>query len=371
AVGLGLLSKQTFGLYLFPLLLYLMIQARKQGLPKRNLLLTLAKISIPALILSLLWYITPSKTPSTLIQEFATLAWRTPDNAEIPWFYLRHLFLFQMGPIPFLITALAMTLSLVKRKYFLPVTLIYLLAVHSLFVNREERFIYPAILISSLLNASVFLSFHDARRWILGGLLLYQLIGFFAISYLPSWHRLSIRAEKPFFLRYKATQEKFEETGLYGPIDQSDLIDFGNRVYRTIPTGAAALERNRPPRIFFMTRNIYSYHFNYLRMVHLDRVGTYKLPSPHNWDVFVTATESDYESFFNRFDYLVFQEGIDPLVDKQSYQDMIDAVPLRSDRWEPVQEIHTLKNRFAILKNRTPLEDRPVPDSPAEKYCRY
>ncbi|MCX5714495.1 MAG: glycosyltransferase family 39 protein [Candidatus Omnitrophica bacterium] len=204
-MGMGLLTKEPYSIYLFPILLYFFLQPENRKDWKRMIGL-LFSITI-SLILAWLWYSYPGKV------GFKTLYYvifQCRDNHD-PLFYLKSLFFHQLFPIFFGLFIISLLYFIIKKKFFLPAMIIVLISIFSLANNKEYRFILPTLPYFAVMIASSVASMQKLKRFAIMALVILSFVQFFTICYAGSLSSLSVDP----LLRKYLSNNFHPENGLY------------------------------------------------------------------------------------------------------------------------------------------------------------
>ncbi len=340
ATGLGLMTKRPFLLLYMPILAWLLWGAVQQGgFRSRRVFANFCLYGAVALFISFGWYgFEPKATVLQSLQfqlnEVKELSFHIQDNIDVPWFYMRRLFLYQLGPVLFIFSAVSLAYFVFTRRFFFPLSVVFLLSAHSLFTNREERFIYPILAFVMPMNG-VFLASLKSGRAVISGLLgLYLLVGYLAISYWPVIPPSFSFIRKFYVVNFLTAERNYSECGLYYMVRAPARIGLGNELHETLKTFCSSLEK-RPGdvNLLFLSDAELTHRFIYLTHRYSCPIEVYRPPIERLWERFDDSIDRRCDDYLALFDLIVV-EGI--------YGSAVRA--------DPCEMI--LKDRFGLLESR-------------------
>jgi hypothetical protein len=176
-MGLGMLTKQSYFIFLLPILIYFFFQNDnlKNKVAIRNFFIAL----FIALVISAAWYLNRVRI-GWKAQYYYIFQCR--GNQDF-LFYLKSLFFRQLFPIYFLLFLISVIFFIKKRKYFIPVMIFILLVLFSLSTNKEDRYILPIFPYIAIMISAWGLSLPRIKRVLVPSIIFFSFFQFFLICY--------------------------------------------------------------------------------------------------------------------------------------------------------------------------------------------
>lgn len=296
--GLGFLTKQTYAVYFLLLLAHSVIKNYKDGKFKdRTFLVNFVLSLLVGLWLAVPWYI---RDENLFFKTYYILAFGIRDNADISFFYLKHMLRPQMGLVFFSLFAGSFVFSLHKRRFSLPLITTCILAVLSIFNNREERFILPVFIFIALMISQSVSSLGKVRRVAVAAMVLFGLAGYLSISY---------RGSSYGFYDKLAIDEK----GLYCVLDKGNFQSPASEVLRVIQDRMAlgGEKSGVPLKVLYLSGTGAKNAIKYAAGVEGIRIDSHEVSPDQFFLRYPSKYEINYDEYINQFDFIIREENIE------------------------------------------------------------
>ena len=240
-IGLGSLTKQSYFLFLLPILFYFFLQ--KDNLKNKKI----ARNFIFSIILGSLIAATYYTRSS---YDYYHVMFQVKNNVN-PFFYFHSLLNRQLLPFFFLLFLASLAFYFRKRKYFLPVMIFILLILFSISPNKQDRFILPIFPYIAVMIAGFTLSLPKAKRIFTIILILFSFLQYFTISYGSTLSNGII-----------------DDRGLFSIIDEGDWQSPCEEIIKIINDNIEKDKVDRRVRVLFIGQT-WKIHttINYLRII--------------------------------------------------------------------------------------------------------
>ncbi|MCX5694687.1 MAG: glycosyltransferase family 39 protein, partial [Candidatus Omnitrophica bacterium] len=213
-IGLGSLSKESYFVFILPILFYFFFQ--KGGLKDKKVALNFVFLIITGLLIATAYYLRFS-----YIQQHFYHIFQCKTHIS-PYFYLRSILDRQLMPVFSLLLLLSLIRCFTKKEYWFLLMVLVPLVLFSLSPNKQDRFILPIFPYFAIIIAKFILSIPKHRRIITISLVLFSCLQYFIISYGSSIP----------FLRYYThnfpsafRKEEISDVGLSSIINDEDYIN--------------------------------------------------------------------------------------------------------------------------------------------------
>ena len=174
-IGLGALTKQSYFIFLVPILVYFFLQKDNvKNIQKvRGFIFTI----LSGVLIAVIYYM---HVPLPLSYYQHSFQYKThPD----PFFYFYTLFNHQLFPVFSLFFLGSLVFYIRKKKYFFPVMIFTLLLVFSIAPSKQCRFVLPIFPYVAVMISEFTLSLSKIRRTHVAILVLFSLLQYVMISY--------------------------------------------------------------------------------------------------------------------------------------------------------------------------------------------
>jgi hypothetical protein len=241
-IGLGSLTKQSYFLFLLPVLAYFFIQ--KENLRyKVRLKNFIFAIILGVLILSVYY--------ARVQYNYNHVIFQVKSN-EAPFFYLYSLFGRQLLPVLFLFFLVSSAYHFKKKKYFLPVMVLIPLIIFSISANKFERFIMPVFSYIAVLIAGFVWSLPKSKNLAISILVIFSFLQFIAISYggiLPICRDVFKKNDLVF------QKVMLPDSGLFSVVDEGDWQGPGEEIVNIIYDVIKNNRGGRKARVVLIVQN--------------------------------------------------------------------------------------------------------------------
>ncbi|MBN2407379.1 MAG: glycosyltransferase family 39 protein [Elusimicrobia bacterium] len=321
-VGLGFLTRRTYFVFFLPVACYIVFNGIKNNRFRDRRYLVNSILSLLAcLAVASVWYRGRYISPGAYYYSgFIT------HSGNGPMFYFRHMLHPQLGAFFVFILGASVIYAMRKHRLFMPLTVIFLLAVFTIIKNRQERFIFPVYVFAALMMADFVWSFSRKRVILISILAAYALPGYFIISYnslLPADVRNFFREHL-----YHVRPDDYADIddGVYTLDYDRNLEKDYMRVVLWIKDMAG---RSSPGSGSFESMNNYGksgYGAGGHRVLHISDTNPQqsalvylarkeKLPALISWNTDDIEkgegyTEKELDEYVNRYDIIILQEDI-------------------------------------------------------------
>lgn len=208
SAGLGLLTKQSYIIFILPLLIYLLLTANilKDKICLRNLFLAI----FLGLALASIWY----------ISNWSVIFYKLPIAAKIDqkdykeWYgYITLLYKYQLLLPFFILFLIALVFFIIKKDFFLPSMVIIPLFILSLSSNKFPRFILPLYAPMALIIANFIESLDRGKHKIFTiSTCSFGLAQFFLICFVPN--------NVPYLRPLVSWENPINNIGIYHRVDK-------------------------------------------------------------------------------------------------------------------------------------------------------
>ena len=290
-IGLGALTKQTYFIFLAPILLYPFLEGNiaRNNRAVRNFALSL----IIGLLIAITYY-THAPLPISYYQH--SLQYRThPD----PFFYIYALFNHQLFPVFSILFIASIALYIKKKKYFFPVVICALAVLFSIPPSKQYRFMLPIFPWAAVMIAGSLSSLLKVRRIYVISLVLFALVQYGVISYggfLPKRYNpaQNILSELPKF--------GVGEMGFFQALDEGDWYGPAGEIVKIVNENAKK-NKTEEARVLFIgqTWRIHS-AIRYLCLVQKKPVQ-----ATVEW-VLLWGGDRDWDSDITQWDVIILEK---------------------------------------------------------------
>lgn len=182
-IGLGILTKQGYFIFLLPMLFYLFLQ--KNNLKNKKIIRNVIFSIMIGLLISIIFYYAHSGRV-----YYSTSLWFLYNKKELvpfsyrPYFYLRSILTRQLLPFFSSLFLTSLLFYLLKKKYFLPIMIFILLLFFSnFFFSKADRHILPIFPYIAIMISGFIWSLEKFRRFLIISLVVFSFLQYFIICY--------------------------------------------------------------------------------------------------------------------------------------------------------------------------------------------
>jgi hypothetical protein len=307
-IGLCALVKQSYFIFLLPLLAYVFFQNFKNKKILRNLILSIA---IGALI-AVSYYAAPR-------YNYYHFAFQIRNNST-PLYYLETIFKRQLLPVFFSLFLLSFFVLFKKNRYFWVIAILLPVLLFSVSPNKQDRFILPVFPYIAVIISGFIWSLVKIRKFVIPILIFFSIFQYYLICYKGNlvWNKPMI-----------------SESGLFSMLDEGDWVKPGQEALALTNVDHKI---NRPIKVMFIGQE---------QEVHtsLDYcILTQRMPV----EVSRPAIDSDFlyrPSYVNMdFNGAILQSDFIIIENSESQKwihirYLLDAFKLRNDKFELVKTI--------------------------------
>jgi len=210
-MGLGLLTKQAYAVFLVPLLAYFFsFKQNRTGIRLRNFILSI----IVAIVLVFHCYFLSS-------YDYSLLIFLCHFNTAL-FFYVTNMFHFQLLPFFFILFVVSLIVAFWSKKIFLPTMVVALCIIFSLSPNRSGRLILPILPYIAVMIAGFILSFKRKRSLIVASIIVISVFQYIAISYQTKNNFLIRLARNLLEKDFRSFSSHSYDEGLFGLVNDGD-----------------------------------------------------------------------------------------------------------------------------------------------------
>jgi hypothetical protein len=334
SMGLGLLTKQSYIIYVFPLLAYSLIKvvSLKNPIRLRNFLLAI----VLGLGLAASWYLPHWSTIAYKFPRFAGVVFKEYTH----WYSYIELFYNYQLLLPFFALFLGALVFLVIRKdYFLPFIAVTQLFILSLFPNKFPRFTVPVFVCVAVMIARL-ICFSEGRKYkiVSRSVYFFSLAQFFLICFIPN---------EIFYLRPLLTWEHpSNDIGIYHVVDKGYWQT--EEIWRTIAGDVGDITQHKT---VLVVPNISHLHGPLQIRSAIMRAQLYfYCPAEHDLTVPVPA---DYGGLVLSADYVMIKSGRQGYSWREKYiEHLEDAFNAHKDEFIMMKEFPLPDNSSVSIYKR-------------------
>ena len=228
-IGLGSLVKQSYFIFLLPILLYFF--SSRDNFANKEVLRGFFLAIIVGLALSVSYY-------SRNSYDYYHFAFQI-TNYSSPYFYFDTLLNRQLLPFFSVLFLIALPFSFRKNTIFLPIMIFAILIVFSLSPNKSDRFILPIFPYVAVIISGFMLSLKGAKKPLVAALFFISFFQYFMVCYgktLPQLHNITKKV-------FSDTLDKdfTENRGLFSIVDEGDWQSESEKIIKIVSGSKAKI----------------------------------------------------------------------------------------------------------------------------------
>jgi len=245
-IGLGAFTKQEYMIFILPIITRSIINNFKNNKfadPRFSLNYFIS--CFLAAILAYQWYIIGDERLNilTYYHKAFLVHWQ-----NMPFYYVETIFYQQALPIFTVLFFISFIFCIYKKKYYLPLSIVYVAAILSWFNVKEARLLLPAYVFLVLMLIDFLYHIKKYRRLLIPGLILCHTFGYFVISY---------NKMVPPVLKYPFFFEKYHmrpsENGLFGIVNLGDRFLLFKEIVNVIKSNTSGYQYSRPAKMLIIS----------------------------------------------------------------------------------------------------------------------
>jgi len=234
AIGLSSLVKQSYLIFLLPLLVYAFLRNLKNKKSLKNLVLS---VTVGALI-AVSYY-------AAAHYEYYHFAFKVGYHTN-PFYYLETIFRRQLLPVFFFLFILSLSMLFKKNGYFFLISILLPVLLFSLSHNKQDRFILPVFPYIAIIISGFIWSLVKIRKFIIPILILFSLFQYFLICYQENILRNSLAG---ILSPYSWSEPIISEEGFFSRRDEGD---WQNPIQETLALMNLDSKTNEVVKIMFI-----------------------------------------------------------------------------------------------------------------------
>ncbi len=213
-IGLSSLTKQSFFIFILPILVYFFLQ--KDNLKSKKIVRNFIFSIILASLIAATYY----ARISFAVQHnyIFYVIFQCKDHLS-HYFYLQSILNRQLLPVFSLFFLTGLIFCFRKRRYFFSVMVVALLISFSIFSSKQDRFILPIFPYIAVMISNFVWSLSKSRKMLIVSLVLFSFVQYFIISY---GNTMSIPRNHFKKSLLSLNKEGISESGLFFIIDEGD-----------------------------------------------------------------------------------------------------------------------------------------------------
>jgi len=298
-VGLGSLTKQSYFVFLFLILLYFFSQA---DLKNKKIIRNFIVLIILGSLIAATYYVRLSSVD--LLQLRNNMFYE--KNNTSAWFYLQGILNRQLFPVFFMLLLTSLFFCFKGKKYLLPLMILIPLIIFSTSANKQDRFMLPLFPYFAVIISGFMFSLSKYRKLSVTILVLFSLMQYFIISYgniLP--------INRGFLQKFLLVphNENVNETGLFSVVDEGDWLGPAEETLKIINGSFTNSPVNREIKILFIVQDgkiINSIY--YLKTIKRLPFAFYELETNPAMVIPVEKIRKDFNSQVIQSDFIVIEK---------------------------------------------------------------
>lgn len=237
-IGLGSLTKQSYFIFLLPILFYFFLQ--KDNLKNKKRVRNFIFSIILGLLIAATYY-------TRARYSYYWVIFQHKSNID-PFFYFHSLLDRQLLQVFFALFLISLFSEVLKRKCFLPIMVFIPLIIFSISPNKTGRFILPVFPYIAVMVVGLILSLPKFRRISVIILVLFSLLQYFTISYGNISSNFHNSLQKILSGLHGGCTDEF---GLPSTIDEGDWVSPGEEIIKIINDNFEQNKMDREIKVFF------------------------------------------------------------------------------------------------------------------------
>lgn len=241
-IGLGSLIKQSYFLFLLPILFYFFL--RKNNLKNKKILRNFILSIAIGLFISSFYYIRRS-------YDYYHVIFQVKSNIN-PLYYLQSTLNYQLLPLFSLLFLISILFCFKKKRYFLPVMVLIIVIIFSISPNKQIRFTLPILPFIAVIISGFLWSLEKIRRPLIASLVLFSFLQYFVISYRSNSTILYNFSKN---LLFNVQQQSINTSGLLSIIDEGDWEKSCEEIIKIVSNNKKRKNINETIKILFLGQN--------------------------------------------------------------------------------------------------------------------